>query len=48
MMSERETFLRTSDVALIVVFSSKGASMVNFGVVKRMVKELKCVQLHLM
>jgi hypothetical protein len=41
MMSERDMFLRTSPVALIVVFSSKGASIVNLGVAKRIVKELK-------
>jgi hypothetical protein len=40
-MSEREMFLRTSLVALIVVFSSKGSSIINLGVAKRIVKELK-------
>lgn len=48
MMSDRDTFLRTSEAALIVVFSSKGASIVNLGVANNIVKELKCVQLHLM
>jgi len=40
-MSERDTFLRISPKALMVVFSSKGASTVNFGVANRIVKELK-------
>lgn len=47
-MSDSDTFLRTSEPALTVVFSSKGASIVNLGVANKIVKELKCEQLHLM
>jgi len=48
MISFRVTLRRSSEDAAIVVFSMSGASTESFGVLNRMAKELKCVQLHFM